>query len=306
MGGQDMTPQIEKALSSGDMGQIRDLLGEMNAEYRKIGVDQKTALDPISKVAQGVAEINETLRNVIAPWGRYFAGLSVAMLAGVATLTMIYTGFVNLQSVLSLLGGFFGGGTGGGFGSVIGNIMGKPKAGGGGGDKTTEATNALYFSDSGEWQKDDGHVLVLRPGGRLEVFAGPFAFPNGLSLSADERTLYIVESTDDAVTALPIRPDGSAGRPRKFVRSLQRVPDGCGFDDKGNLYVTTYASDDIYKVTTTGKVSLVAHDPHGTMLASPTNVAFDGEGYMYFANLSRWHICLVHAGVKGQRLAGER
>jgi len=42
------------------------------------------------------------------------------------------------------------------------------------------------------------------------------------------------------------------------------------------------------------------------MIASPTNVAFDGEGYMYFANLSRWHICRVHTGVKGQQLAGER
>jgi gluconolactonase len=164
----------------------------------------------------------------------------------------------------------------------------------------------LYFSDSGEWQKNDGHVLVLRPNGKVELFAGPFAFANGLSLSTDERTLYVVESTADAVTAVPIRPDGSAGKARKFARNLHRVPDGCGFDDKGNLYVTTYASDDIYKVTPAGKVSLFAHDPYGTMLASPTNVAFDGDGYMYFANLSRWHICRVHAGVKGQQLAGER
>jgi gluconolactonase len=169
-----------------------------------------------------------------------------------------------------------------------------------------DSAGNLYFSDSGEWQKNDGHVLVLRPSGKVELFAGPFAFANGLSLSADEHTLYVVESTADAVTAVPIRPDGSAGKPRKSARNLRRVPDGCGFDDKGNLYVTTYASDDIYKVTPAGKVSLFAHDPHGTMLASPTNVAFDGEGYMYFANLSRWHICRVRTGVKGQRLAGER
>jgi gluconolactonase len=164
----------------------------------------------------------------------------------------------------------------------------------------------LYFSDSGEWKKNDGHILVLRPNGKVEMFAGPFAFPNGLSLSADERTLYVVESTADAVTSLPIRPDGSAGKPRKFARNLHRVPDGCGFDDKGNLYVTTYASDDIYKVTPGGKVSLFAHDPCGTMIASPTNVVFGSDGYMYFANLSRWHICRVQAGVKGQLLAGER
>jgi len=169
-----------------------------------------------------------------------------------------------------------------------------------------DSNGNLYFSDSGEWQQDDGCVLVLRPNGKVEMFAGPFAFANGLSLSADERTLYVVESTADAVTALPVRADGTAGRPRKFARNLHRVPDGCGLDRQSNLYVTTYASDDIYKVTPAGKVSLYAHDPHGTMLASPTNVAFDNNGYMYFANLSRWHICRVRTGVKGQRLAGER
>jgi gluconolactonase len=169
-----------------------------------------------------------------------------------------------------------------------------------------DSAGNLYFSDSGEWQENDGHVLVLRPNGKVELFAGPFAFANGLSLSADERTLYVVESTADAVSAVPIRQDGCSGKPRKFVRNLHRVPDGCGLDDHGNLYVTTYASDDIYKVTPAGKVSLLAHDPHGTMLASPTNVAFDCDGYMYFANLSRWHICRVRADVKGQLLAGER
>lgn len=169
-----------------------------------------------------------------------------------------------------------------------------------------DSAGNLYFTDSGEWQHNDGHVLVLRPNGKVEMFAGPFAFPNGLSLSADERTLYVVESTADAVTALPIRTDGTAGKPRIYARNLHRVPDGCGLDNAGNLYVTCYASHNIYKVTPAGKVSLFAQDPFGTMIAGPTNVAFGRDGYMYFANLSRWHICRVRAGVQGQLLAGER
>jgi gluconolactonase len=163
----------------------------------------------------------------------------------------------------------------------------------------------LYFSDSGEWMQNDGVVLVLRPNGKVEKFAGPFAFPNGLSLSADERTLYIVESTADRVSALPIRADGTAGKPRIFARGLARVPDGAGFDSDGNLYVTCYASDNIYKITPAGNVSLFAYDPYGTMIARPTNVAFR-DGYMYFANLGRWHICRVKTGAKGQPLAGDR
>ncbi len=164
----------------------------------------------------------------------------------------------------------------------------------------------LYFSDSGEWMQDDGYVLVLRPSGKVEIFAGPLAFPNGLSLSADERTLFVVESTADRVRAIPIRGDGTAGSPVVFAKNLHRVPDGAGFDEDGNLYVTCYASDNIYKVSPRGKVSLFAYDPFGTIIARPTNVAFGNDGYMYFANLGRWHICRVKAGVQGQPLAGNR
>ena len=168
-----------------------------------------------------------------------------------------------------------------------------------------DSAGNLYFSDSGEWQENDGYILVLRPNGRIEVFAGPFAFPNGLSLSADERTLFIVESTADAVRALPIKADGSAGKSRVFARALRRVPDGCALDLDGNIYVTCYASHNIYKVTPAGKVSLFAEDTGGTMIASPTNIAFR-DGYMYFANLSRWHICRVQTGVQAQPLVGTR
>jgi gluconolactonase len=166
----------------------------------------------------------------------------------------------------------------------------------------------LYFSDSGEFKKDDGFLFVLRPNGKIEQLFSSLAFPNGLSLSADERTLYVVQSTKDNVLAIPISPAGKYGHPRIFVGGLHRVPDGAGLDAAGNLYVTCYASHNIYRVTPSGKVSLFAADPEGTMIASPTNMAFGGDNFdeMYFANLSRWHICRVKAGIKGQPLASQR
>lgn len=169
-----------------------------------------------------------------------------------------------------------------------------------------DSDDNLYFSDSGEWQHNDGYIYLLRAGGRIEEFAGPLSFPNGLSLSADERTLFVVQSTSDNVLAIPIRSDGSAGRARVFARGIHRVPDGCALDNEGNLYVTCYASDNIYKVTPSGKVVLLAYDPCGTMIARPTNAVFDGDGYAYFANLGRWHICRARLGVKGQLLANQR
>lgn len=166
----------------------------------------------------------------------------------------------------------------------------------------------LYFSDSGSFEEVNGCVYRLRANGRTELFAGPFAFANGLSLSADERFLYVVQSTRDNVVEVEIRADGSAGRQRVYASGLHRVPDGAAFDAAGNLYVTCYASDNIYKVSPKGKVSLLAYDPQGTMIARPTNVAFGGPDFdeIYVANLGRWHICRAPGGVKGQLLANQR
>lgn len=166
----------------------------------------------------------------------------------------------------------------------------------------------LYFSDSGSWGKVNGRVCCLRANGRIEDFAGPFAFANGLSLSADERFLYVVESLKDDVIEVEIRADGRAGKERVFASGLRRVPDGAALDASGNLYVTCYATDNIYKVSPRGKVSLLAFDPQGTSIARPTNLAFGGPNFdeIFVANLGRWHISRAPAKVKGQRLANLR
>ena len=166
----------------------------------------------------------------------------------------------------------------------------------------------LYFSDSGEWQKDDGSVFVLLKNGKTRKVAGPLAFPNGMSLSVDERTLYVVQSTKNNVVAIDLVSPGVARSTRVYASGLDRVPDGAVLDERGNLYVTCYASDHIYKITPQGKVSIFAWDETGTMLASPTNGAFGGPefDYLYFANLSRWHICRVRVGVKGMSLVNLR
>lgn len=166
----------------------------------------------------------------------------------------------------------------------------------------------LYFSDSGVFRKDDGFLFVLRPNGRIERLLGQLAFPNGLSLSADERTLYVVQSTKDNVLAVPILGPGTIGTPRVYASGLHSVPDGAALDAVGNLYVTCYASHNVYQITPAGTVSLFAWDPEGTMIAGPTNVAFGGANFdeMYFANLSRWHICRARIGIRGQLLANQR
>lgn len=163
----------------------------------------------------------------------------------------------------------------------------------------------LYFTDSGEWDKANGRVCLRRFDGRVENFAGPFHFANGLALSADERSLFVVESQRDAVCRIPILDGLVAGTPEVYASGLARVPDGLVLDAAGNLYVTCYASDCIYRVSPQREVRLLAFDPEGTRIARPTNAAFGGSDFddLYVANLGRWHIGRVHLGVPGQRLA---
>ncbi len=162
----------------------------------------------------------------------------------------------------------------------------------------------LYFSDSGTWDGGNGCVYRLRASGALEHFAGPFAFANGLALSADDRFLFVAESQSDSVRRIPIHADGRAGEPEVYVTGMARIPDGLALDAAGNLYVTCYASDSIYRVSPERKIELLAFDPEGTRIARPTNLAFGGPDFdeIFVANLGRWHIGRAHPGVPGQKL----
>ena len=165
----------------------------------------------------------------------------------------------------------------------------------------------LYFSDSGSWTKPDGLLFVLRPSGKIEKLLDGLAFPNGLSLSADDRTLFVVQSTQDNVLAVSVNA-GAAGEARVYASGLHNIPDGAALDAKGNLYVTCYGSHHVYRVSPDGEVSVFAHDREGTMLAGPTNAAFGGPKFdeIYFANLNRWHICRVRVSTQGQPLENQR
>lgn len=162
----------------------------------------------------------------------------------------------------------------------------------------------LYFSDSGKWDGANGFVYRMRASGEVDLFGGPYVFPNGLAMSADDRFLFVVESQRDRVLRIPILPDGKAGEAEVYAKDLARIPDGLALDAKGALYVMCYASDCIYRVGTDRRVELLAFDPEGTRIARPTNAAFGGPGLedLYVANLGRWHIGRVHLGVPGQRL----
>ena len=164
----------------------------------------------------------------------------------------------------------------------------------------------LYVSDSGKWKERSGFLLRFDERGYGRVIGGPFGYANGLALSGDERQLFMVESDTDRVYRFDISGDGQLGPAQIYADSVGRLPDGLALDDAGNLYVACYASDEIWRISPTGKKTLVAWDDHAILLSRPTNLAWGGQNrdVLYVANLGRDTITRVSLpGVHGQRLA---
>lgn len=168
-----------------------------------------------------------------------------------------------------------------------------------------DAQGNLYVSDSGGWRKNDGCLFCIRPGGVATVVSTALsAFPNGLALAPDGRTLFIVLSTLAAVAAVTLHPDGTVGAPKIVVELPGTVPDGLAFDEAGGLYISCYAPSCVYRFSPHGTLELVVNDPECTQVATPTNLAFAGSGLctLVLASLSRWHLASAPAPVPGYPL----
>ena len=160
----------------------------------------------------------------------------------------------------------------------------------------------LYVTDSGGWQADDGDIKVIRPGGATEVWSRDLPrFPNGACLSADGDALLVIESLWPGVSSIPIRPDGSAGKPEPVCALPGTVPDGIAVDESGGFYVACYRPDRVYYVDADRNVEVFADDPQGTVIAAPTNVVFTGEDRrtMVIGSLGRWHLAAAQVEVPG-------
>jgi gluconolactonase len=160
----------------------------------------------------------------------------------------------------------------------------------------------LYVTDSGNWMKRNGRLLRFDSAGNGEVLAGPLGYANGLALSADERTLFLVESDSDSVLRFEVCADGRLGVPYVYAEQVGRLPDGLALDVLGNLYVCCYASDELWRIAPDGTKSLLAHDRWGILLGRPTNLAFGGADFdeIFVANLGRYTITHAKLGIRGR------
>ncbi len=157
----------------------------------------------------------------------------------------------------------------------------------------------LYFTDSGPWGEHRGRLIRLAADGTAEVMSRALPrFPNGCAVTPDGRHLWVVESLGPTVSRFDLR-DG--GAPELLVTLHGHVPDGLALTEGGGCLITNYRPDRIYHLDASGRLEVVAQDPHGTLIAAPTNVCFVGERLdrAVSANLGRWHLTLLDLGLTG-------
>ena len=165
----------------------------------------------------------------------------------------------------------------------------------------------LYVSDSGEKDKNNGYVYKIPPGGGDGVvwhrtLAG---FCNGLCLSPKGDYLYVILSfSEPRVVKVAIGPDGRAGAVETVVEMPLTVPDGLAFDTEGNLYISCYRPDTIFRLTPQNELQVLAEDYTGTLISAPTNIAFCGNERNIFLSSSfgQRHIIRYELGTTGVSL----
>jgi gluconolactonase len=150
-------------------------------------------------------------------------------------------------------------------------------------DLTLDTENGgFYFSDPGNSTHDNpiGLVHYVDKKGETRQVASGLAYPNGIVLTADGKTLLVAESQKNRVLAYPVRSPGLLG-PMKVFADLPKnpsgkvddnQPDGMCLDEAGNLYVAHYGMNQVQVLSPQGK--LLRRYDTGNQLTS--NVAFGG------------------------------
>jgi gluconolactonase len=148
-------------------------------------------------------------------------------------------------------------------------------------DLTIDPKGGFYFTDPGgsDVKNPIGTVHYVDPQGKVHLVAGGLAFPNGIVLRPDGRTLIVGESGYNRVLAYPVQGPGKVGArrvlatlPSKQGDQIDNAPDGMALDEDGDLFIAHYGMHTVQVLGPEGK--LLRSYPGGNLTTS--NVAFGG------------------------------
>ena len=148
-------------------------------------------------------------------------------------------------------------------------------------DISIDPKGGFYFTDPGGSgvEKPIGTVHYVDPQGKTHTIADGLAFPNGIVLRPDGKTLLVGESGHNRVLIYDVTAPGKIGNRRVFATlptkqgdQIENAPDGMALDEAGNLFVAHYGMHTVQVLSPEGK--LLRSYPGGNLTTS--NVAFAG------------------------------
>ncbi len=108
--------------------------------------------------------------------------------------------------------------------------------------------------ESGAPQRNTALALV-HPDGRVVRAAEDLAFPNGMVLTSDGRTLIVAETFGQCLTAFDVAGDGSLSNRRLWASVDPVFPDGICLDAAGAVWVASPLSNEVVRVREGGDVT---------------------------------------------------
>lgn len=148
-------------------------------------------------------------------------------------------------------------------------------------DLVIDKQGGIYFTDPRfrapePWPQGKEAVYYRSPTGKVTRLIEDLKAPNGVILSPDEKTLYVIPSMSKEMMAYQVGADGMLSEGRVFCTLKQPEGrdntggDGLTIDTEGNLYITSALGIQVYS-------------PEGKHLGTiefpqqPANVAFGGK-----------------------------
>lgn len=174
-------------------------------------------------------------------------------------------------------------------------------------DLVIDRSGGIYFTDPTfrapmPLPQGKAAVYYLSPDGKVTRLVDDLPNPNGIILSPDEKTLYVIPSGQAEMMAYPVEAPGKLGKGRVFCTLKQPEGrsgtggDGLTVDVKGNLYITS-------------QLGIQVFDPSGKLLGilsfpeQPANVTFGGPDRKTLYVTARTSLYTVPMEIAGHEFA---
>lgn len=170
----------------------------------------------------------------------------------------------------------------------------------------------LYFTNPGGFAgAKAGHtpvsIVLVRPDGSASIVSsGVVAYPNGIGLSPDGKTLYVNDFLGGStVFRFPVNEDGTLGEGEEFVKFGAGGPDGLAVAASGNIYVALNLKAKIVKLSPEGEQLEEIQFPKGSGV---TNLCFGGPDMktLYVTVAGKGKVLSLEAGEPGLKLVGQK